>query len=122
MNCNCIELVKDKIIEVQPLKDKKIIDAKLPTSLNLIGKKLHTVLTIEAKCTVHNRKAPIKLLMNYSYCPFCGKACVGDFEEPIAQDDLVNELNGVPDIAPHALLSWIKAKGLKIYKEVKDGI
>jgi len=78
MTCNCIKEVEDKILELQPLKGKHILKAKLPVILQFSKGTMLTRLGIQMEATIAGRKAPMKIDMAYAFCPFCGKPAMLD--------------------------------------------
>ena len=73
MSCNCISAFEKDIVERQPYKELKIIEAKFDLALIFENSgKIQNRPVLEVELTVEGRKKPLRKSVIYSFCPFCG--------------------------------------------------
>lgn len=77
--CDCIQKLEEKMVEIQPLKDKVVTKAKINTMLQFLPGRIVSRPVIECFLTVEGLKKEKTMNLAYSHCPFCGTAY--DFEK-----------------------------------------
>lgn len=72
--CDCIKNIEKKILDVQPLPNRKIIKAKVAQGLYQSREgRLEARPVIRFDCRVEGYKAYKQIDQVIEYCPFCGE-------------------------------------------------
>ena len=75
MNCNCIEIIQNQLIEKGDYNNREIIEVDMPHMLwNLSGQGGRSGLLSyeEFPLELKGLKRPSKIKVSHTYCPFCG--------------------------------------------------
>ena len=73
MSCNCMEKFTAGILERQPFKDLKVIEAEFDKAMIFSNDSLIARPIIEIELTCEGRKHPVRKSIIYNYYPLCGQ-------------------------------------------------